>query len=470
MIKNEYQYKISKAKIPKFQKLIDELSNSKEDMDPRLIKAQIEAIKSQINDIEEEIFQYNDIKINKKVPIDDLISFKNIPVSLIKARIGLNLTQKEFAELLGIKEQQIQRWESTEYASVSVSRVYEIIKIILKSNDIIFENVIPLNKIFSKLSEIGLNKDFIINRFSTSKDIGEKGQEPKISNIDTFTNLGKVYKWQLKDILTDSPLKLVDLPQNVTFKLPKGRKQKKVHAYTIYAHYLALLIDSVTENIPIREIFEDPYEINKLIVNQYDKLSLENCVNYVWNLGIPLIALDDPGVFNGACFRIGERYMIILKQKTRFEARWMFDLFHELWHIISGKEKIHISVESFGHSNEEEKTASEFSAAVLLGKNPGTLAKKCVSKAKNNINLMKGAIKEVAMEESVNMDVLANYLAYRLNQEGQNIWGMAQNLQKKLKQNPVIIFRKELLKHSYLKNLSQPDFNILQKALEWRSD
>ncbi|KKK84806.1 hypothetical protein LCGC14_2779620, partial [marine sediment metagenome] len=306
--------------------------------------------------------------------------------------------------------------------------------------------------------------------FSTNKGIGENAQEPKISNIDTFTNLGKVYKWQLKDILTDSPLKLVDLPQNVTFKLPKGRKQKKVHAYTIYAHYLALLIESITENIPTREISENPYEIYKLIVNQYDKISLENCINYVWNLGIPIIALDDPGVFNGACFRIGERYMIILKQKTRFEARWMFDLFHELWHIISGKEKIHISVESFGHSNEEEKTASEFSAAVLLGKNPGTLAKKCVSKAKNNINLMKGAIKEVAMEESVNMDVLANYLAYRLNQEGQNIWGMAQNLQKKLKQNPVIIFRKELLKHSYLKNLSQPDFNILQKALEWRSD
>lgn len=466
MITNEYQYKISKARIQKFQKLIDELSNSKKDIDPRLIKAQIEAIRSQINDIEEEILEYDDIKNNKKVPIDNLLNFKNIPVSLIKARIGLNLTQKEFAELLGVKEQQIQRWESTEYASASVSRVHEIIRNILKSEDIFLEKVIPLNKIFSKLCEIGLNKEFILKRFSTSKDIGKMGQEPKISNIETLDNLSKVYNWQLEDLLTESPLRLVNLPQNVIFKLPKGRRQKEVHAYTIYAHYIALLMESIIEDIPIRDIPENPYEIYKSIFNQYGELSLENCIDYVWNLGIPTIALDDPGVFNGACFQIGERYVIILKQKTQFEARWMFDLFHELWHIISGKEKIHISVDSFEYSNEEERRASNFSAAALLGKNAQILAEKCVLKAKRNIKLMKGAIKRVAMEESVRIDVLANYLAYRLEQEGQNIWGIAQNLQKELKRNPILIFKKELLKHSNLKNLSQPDFNILQRALD----
>ncbi len=467
MITNEYQYKISKAKIKKFQKLINELSDSKEDIDPRLIKAQIEAIKSQINDIEEEIFEYDDIKNNRRVPIDDLLNFKGIPVSLIKARIGLNLTQKEFGELLGVKEQQIQRWESTEYASVSISRVHEIIGTILKSNDIVLGNVIPLNKILSKLSKIGINEDFIINRFSTNRDIGEKGKEPIISNIDTLANLSKVYNWQLLDLLTGTQLKLGNLPQNVIYKLPRGRKQKEVHAYTIYAHYLALLVDSITKNIPLQELSEDPYEIHKLIVEQYSKLSLENCIHYVWNLGIPIIALDDPGVFNGACFRMGERYVIILKQKTRFEARWMFDLFHELCHIISGKEKIHISVDSFEFSNKEERRASNFSAAVLLGKNPQDLAKKCVTKAKGNIRLIKNAIKRVAQEESVRIDVLANYVAFRLAQEGQNIWGIAQNLQEELKQNPYMIFKKELLKNTNLKNLSQPDFNILQRALEY---
>ncbi len=470
MITNEYQYKISKANIKKFQNLLNELSNTKENIDSLLLKAQIEAIKSQINDIEEEIFQYEDIKNNEKVPIDDLLSFKKIPISLIKARIGLNMTQKEFAELLGVKEQQIQRWESTEYASVSISRIHEIIKIILKKKNIILENTIPLNKIFKKLNEIGLNKEFIINRFSSNKEIGEKKRNLKVSNIDTLANISKVYNWQLNDILSGNPLELVNLPQYVTFKLPKGRKQKEVHAYTIYANYLALLIDSITKSIPIQEIPEDPYEIHKLITNQYGELSLENCADFIWNLGIPIIALDDPGVFNGACFRIGRRYVIILKQKTLFEARWMFDLFHELWHIIMGKEKIHISIDPFNNSNEEEIRASKFSAAVLLGKNPQKIAEKCISKAKENIKLIKAAIKNVAMEEGVRIDVLANYLAYRLDQQGQKIWGITQKLQVELRKNPVIIFKKILLKYSNLKNLSQPDFNILQMALESRSD
>jgi transcriptional regulator with XRE-family HTH domain len=39
----------------------------------------------------------------------------------------LGLTQKQLAELVGLKEQQIQRYEETEYASASFSRMQEII-------------------------------------------------------------------------------------------------------------------------------------------------------------------------------------------------------------------------------------------------------------------------------------------------------------------------------------------------------
>ena len=54
--------------------------------------------------------------------IDDL------PVGLIRARIALRLTQKQLAERVGLKEQQIQRYEETDYVSASFSRLQEIIK------------------------------------------------------------------------------------------------------------------------------------------------------------------------------------------------------------------------------------------------------------------------------------------------------------------------------------------------------
>ena len=462
MITNEYQYKISRSRVQKFQSLIAELSNS-QDADPILINMQIKAIQSQINDIKEEISDYIEIKENKIIPVKDLMNFKNLPTSLIKARIGLNMTQKEFAELIGVREQQIQRWESTEYATVSISRVYEIISAILETMNISLERVLPPNKIFKKLEDIGIDKDFVINRFSPL--IQKAKRELTIADINSFSNLSQVYNWKLGDIISSKPLELTNVPEAVVYKLPRRRNQKKVHAYTIYAHYLALLVDRITSDVPIQKIPDDAYEIHHKIIKNYGKLTLENCVDFVWQLGIPTIALDDPGVFNGACFHTGKRFVIILKQKTRYEARWMFDLFHEFSHVISGQDTIHISSDPLEYLNNDENKASDFSSGVLLGKNPQKLAEKCISRAKRKIYLLKDAIIHVAMEEGVRIDALANYLAYRLHNKYPEIWGIAQNLQIELDQGPILIFKKKLLKHSNLEKIAQPEFDILQKAL-----
>ena len=55
-------------------------------------------------------------------------SFAELPRALIQSRIALGLSQKELAERLGLKEQQIQRYEATEYAGASVQRVQEVIQ------------------------------------------------------------------------------------------------------------------------------------------------------------------------------------------------------------------------------------------------------------------------------------------------------------------------------------------------------
>jgi ribosome-binding protein aMBF1 (putative translation factor) len=49
------------------------------------------------------------------------------PVSrLIEARIAAGMSQRELARVLGIKEQQVQRYEATEYASASLARVIKV--------------------------------------------------------------------------------------------------------------------------------------------------------------------------------------------------------------------------------------------------------------------------------------------------------------------------------------------------------
>ena len=45
---------------------------------------------------------------------------------LIKARIARRMSQRDLAERIGLKEQQIQRYEATNYASVSLSQIKDV--------------------------------------------------------------------------------------------------------------------------------------------------------------------------------------------------------------------------------------------------------------------------------------------------------------------------------------------------------
>lgn len=55
-------------------------------------------------------------------------SFDELPQALVKARIALRLSQKDLADRLGMKEQQIQRYECTDYRSASLSRLHDVVQ------------------------------------------------------------------------------------------------------------------------------------------------------------------------------------------------------------------------------------------------------------------------------------------------------------------------------------------------------
>lgn len=68
------------------------------------------------------------IKMPNQIPhfINGLI--EKLPEMLIEERLRLGLTQKHLAEKMGLKEQQIQRYEATRYQSASLRRLTEVAK------------------------------------------------------------------------------------------------------------------------------------------------------------------------------------------------------------------------------------------------------------------------------------------------------------------------------------------------------
>jgi len=126
MIRNERQYKITKGQIKKFKSALEEFEKQKPKAHPMLVKAQKDAMSSELAVLEGQVKDYEKLRSgNYKVLKDS--SFDDLPLELIRARIALGYTQKQLAQLVGLKEQQIQRYEETEYTSASFSRLREII-------------------------------------------------------------------------------------------------------------------------------------------------------------------------------------------------------------------------------------------------------------------------------------------------------------------------------------------------------
>lgn len=136
MIKNERQYRITKAQAAKFEAALESfLSQSADDTTthPRLLKAQADALRSQLESLSKELREYEEIKAGE-IPPPDLSYIAVLPQDLIRARIASGLSQKELAERLGMPEQQIQRYEAVDYESVSLARIMEIAKALQAAN------------------------------------------------------------------------------------------------------------------------------------------------------------------------------------------------------------------------------------------------------------------------------------------------------------------------------------------------
>ena len=129
MIRNERKYRITRAQAERFSQTLDSLRQrpvEPEGIHPLIAKAQEDALRSQLADLERELREYESLKAGK-FPMDGLSVVAELPTVLIKARIAQGLSQKDLAERLGLKEQQIQRYEATGYASASLTRIKEVV-------------------------------------------------------------------------------------------------------------------------------------------------------------------------------------------------------------------------------------------------------------------------------------------------------------------------------------------------------
>ncbi len=130
MIRNERQYRITKAQAGKFARTIADVTASpNRSLHPVLCRAELDGLKSQMEDLKRELLEYEALRSGNR-RLTALASIEELPRTLIQARIAAGLSQEELAARLGLKPQQVQRYEATNYRSASLERVNQIVRVL----------------------------------------------------------------------------------------------------------------------------------------------------------------------------------------------------------------------------------------------------------------------------------------------------------------------------------------------------
>jgi HTH-type transcriptional regulator/antitoxin HigA len=128
VITNERQYKITKAALTKLEKALSGFDSAAARAavgNPKLVEIQLNALQSEHAALHRQLQDYEALK-SGVVSDFHTDSLEELPEMLIKARIATGMSQAQLAEKIGVKEQQIQRYESEKYSSASLRRILEV--------------------------------------------------------------------------------------------------------------------------------------------------------------------------------------------------------------------------------------------------------------------------------------------------------------------------------------------------------
>ncbi len=399
---------------------------------------------------------------------------KNIGQRLREIRRSRHLTSKEVAERAGITPQSLSRIERGHHDVVftTLRKILAAMGCTLKDLTEMQETSSSLELLLKRLETAGLKREWVLDRLLPERfrdQFGATKDNSKELLSEAARYISRIFLWSPDTLLGVESLTLgIVATQAARFKVQGRTKEIQTSAYAVYAHFLALLILEATKHIQISQLPKSPEDVRKSVASKYGPLTFESMLQYVWDLGIPVIPLHDSGAFHGACWNVSGRNVIVLKQMTNYQGRWLFDLAHELGHVV-----LHLPNQNAGliegeeispfHDSDEECEASEFASDLLFFGRAEELVEKTVQIAHKKVESLKSAVLQIAAAEHVPVDILANYLAFRLFTDSVNWWGTANNLQI-TEPPPREIARRLLSEHIDLKQLDPEDRDFVMRA------
>ncbi len=409
---------------------------------------------------------------------------KSIGTKLKIFRTNKGISSKELAERSGITPQTISRIEKghtdvnfTTLRKILAAMGYSLKDLANQEIEMETENSkMNFNSLVRKLNHVGIDSNLLTRKIIPT--ILQHAlntypvNEPTLLLDEVARYISTIYGWSQNEIWNSSNLIIKNEAAKMAFfKKPNNANENQIKAYSHYAYYLCKI---VLKTFPCKNQINYPESIEEFR-NQYfidnETIDLISLLQFVWDIGICVLPLNDSGVFHGASWNIEGRHIIILKQNDRSHARWIFDLLHELYHVFAHLDKNDTSVVEVEELNPfsnndsiEELEANSFANQVIFGNRAEELSEQCVTIAKWDIRNLTNAVVQVAKKANLREDFLANYIAFRLSFQGENWWGSAKKMQI-TEPDPFTLTSDFLKRKIKMENLTPIDYNLLSAAL-----
>ncbi|MGI8397446.1 helix-turn-helix domain-containing protein [Agrobacterium deltaense] len=460
MITTDTQYNVTARKLSKLQETMVILATH-DDANPFAI-AQRRSLEELSNALRFELVEYDELKSGKVSELS-VETLADLPKTLIKARIARGLNQSQLAELLGTKPQQIQRWENDEYSNVGFTALKSIADALNLDVQprvrLLAEQPVAPTQIRRGLSNAGLPKTFF-DKYLMPQHVKEgPGLLDELS-----ARLERLFGFGAQQAAT---LRAFAQPA-MQFKLPGNASQSRTRAYAAYLNGLCEIVSKCVDPIEVQL----PASLELLHDFLFEEeISLRAAVERCWSINIAVFATDDSIGMNGAFWKRDRKAVIVLRNRGTEEFRALFDLLHELFHMLTAPDDNLAMIEAEETSSDrrksvDERRADRFAAEVLTRGRLAELIREIVHESRGQANLLKLSVERASEKTGIPIGVIANLLAKQIS-DGQNNpswWAAARSLQPA--GEPWKVVRNAFLQEADLTKLDRVETDLIMQLLE----
>jgi hypothetical protein len=152
----------------------------------------------------------------------------------------------------------------------------------------------------------------------------------------------------------------------------KGAEQDAVHKHTEAAYLASILARNLVFQVEQESLERmSAFEVRKRVLEVSGIINLESIARFCWSIELPVAHIPKLTTSNphAMAMMVDGKYAIILARNQRWFASHLFDLLHELGHIMLGhivNNESFVDISDSLDSN-EEIAANQFAVQVLTG-------------------------------------------------------------------------------------------------------